>query len=99
MTDEDWEAGFAKSLGVFLNGDAHPHARRRAASRSSTTASTSLFNAHHEPLDVHAARRALRQSVAAVTSTPPRSATARRTIPSKVCRPGDRSKCIRVRSW
>jgi glycogen operon protein len=22
MTDEDWEAGFAKSLGVFLNGDA-----------------------------------------------------------------------------
>ena len=21
MTDEDWQTGFAKSLGVFLNGD------------------------------------------------------------------------------
>ena len=32
MTDDDWDAGFAKSLAVFLNGDAlpdpDPHGRR-----------------------------------------------------------------------
>ena len=28
MTEEDWQAGFAKSLGVFLNGRAHSDAER-----------------------------------------------------------------------
>jgi isoamylase len=49
MTDEHWQAGFAKSLAVFLNGRAlrTPDARgRRVVDRSFCV----LFNAHHEPL-------------------------------------------------
>ena len=41
MSDEDWQAGFAKSLGVFLNGSAIPTTRRARRAGSSTTASTS----------------------------------------------------------
>ena len=33
MSDEDWQAGFAKSLGVFLNGDAIPDDRRARPAR------------------------------------------------------------------
>ena len=52
------------TLGVFLNGDEirDAHAARRA--RSSTTRSCSLFNAHFEPVDVHAADAALRRALA-----------------------------------
>ena len=39
MTDEDWAAGFAKSLTVFLNGDAHPRAGPARPAGSSTTRS------------------------------------------------------------
>ena len=51
MTDEDWQAGFAKSLGVFLNGDAHPDARTSAASAVVDDSFYLMFNAHHEPLE------------------------------------------------
>jgi len=49
MTDGDWGQGFAKSLGVFLNGQAiaHPDAR---GERVVDTSFYVLFNAHHEPL-------------------------------------------------
>ena len=40
MTDADWEVGYAKSLGVFLNGHGHPGSRRPRPARSSTTRST-----------------------------------------------------------
>ena len=33
MSDEDWRAGFAKSLGVFLNGDAIPTPERARRAR------------------------------------------------------------------
>ncbi len=47
MTDDDWQAGFAKSVGVFLNGDAlpDPDPRGRPVSDDSFLL---LFNGHHE---------------------------------------------------
>src|SRR5260370_20513321 len=50
MSDEDWGAGFAKSLGVFLNGDEIPSvdaAGRRVVDQSFYL----IFNAHCEPVD------------------------------------------------
>jgi len=49
MTEGDWGQSFAKSLGVFLNGQAiaHPDARGERVVDASFYA---LFNAHHEPL-------------------------------------------------
>ncbi|XVQ08793.1 glycogen debranching protein GlgX [Spirillospora sp. CA-255316] len=50
MTDHDWHAGFAKSLGVFLNGDAisEPDQRGRRIEDDSFLL---LFNAHSEPVE------------------------------------------------
>jgi isoamylase len=50
MSDEDWGAGFAKSLGVFLNGDEIPSvdaAGRRVLDQSFYL----IFNAHWEPVE------------------------------------------------
>jgi glycogen operon protein len=50
MSDEDWQQGFAKSLTVFLNGEAladvDPDGKRVR-----DAAFLLMFNAHHEPLD------------------------------------------------
>ena len=50
MSDQDWQAGFAKSLGVFLNGDAIPtpdeHGRRVVDDSFYV-----MFNAHSEPVE------------------------------------------------
>ena len=50
MTEEDWQTGFAKSLGVFLNGEGigtpGPQGER-IVDRSFVL----LFNAHHAPLE------------------------------------------------
>ncbi len=50
MTDDDWDAGFARSVGMFVNGDVipGPDARGRTIVDDSFLL---LFNAHHEPLD------------------------------------------------
>jgi glycogen operon protein len=50
MSEEDWQAGFAKSLGVFLNGRAlhSPNERGEPILDQSYYV---MFNAHHEPLD------------------------------------------------
>ena len=50
MSDEDWQAGFAKSLGAFLNGRsiASPNERGEQVVDDSFYV---MFNAHHEPLD------------------------------------------------
>jgi len=47
MTDDDWGAGFAKSVGVFLNGEAlpEPDTRGRPVRDDSFLL---LFNGHHE---------------------------------------------------
>ena len=47
MTSEDWNTGFAKSLGVFLNGDALPDPDRRGH-RISDDSFLLLFTAHYE---------------------------------------------------
>jgi glycogen operon protein len=47
MTDDDWQAGFAKSLSVFLNGDALPDPDPRGR-RLRDDSFLLLFNAHHE---------------------------------------------------
>jgi glycogen debranching enzyme GlgX/malto-oligosyltrehalose synthase len=56
MSDDDWAAGFAKSLGVFLNGEAIPGTD--AQGQPIVDASFYLLlNAHHEPLDFCLPRR------------------------------------------
>jgi isoamylase len=47
MSDENWQAGFAKSLGVFLNGDAIPSPNERGE-RVVDDSFYLMFNAHHE---------------------------------------------------
>ena len=49
MTDSDWHAGYARSLGVFLNGDAitEPGPRGETVRDQSFLL---LFNAHREPV-------------------------------------------------
>ena len=50
MSDEQWQDGFAKSLAVFLNGDAIP--QRGPQGQPITDDSVLiLFNAWHEPID------------------------------------------------
>jgi isoamylase len=50
MSDQDWQAGFAKSLGVFLNGDAIPN-RDEHGNRIADDSFYVMFNAHSEPLE------------------------------------------------
>ncbi|HEY2813123.1 MAG TPA: glycogen debranching protein GlgX [Acidimicrobiales bacterium] len=48
MEDRDWAEGFAKALGVFLNGDALEQGRR--GEEYTDDSFLMLFNAHHEPV-------------------------------------------------
>jgi glycogen operon protein len=50
MSEDDWRAGFAKSLGVFLNGSAIPSPNERGEQVIDASFYV-MFNAHHEPLD------------------------------------------------
>ena len=50
MSEEDWQAGFAKSLGVFLNGDAIP-TRNRRGEHVVDDSFYVMFNAHQEQID------------------------------------------------
>ena len=49
MTDEDWDTGFARSIGMFLNGDAisEPDARGQRVTDDSFVI---VCNAHDEPV-------------------------------------------------
>jgi glycogen operon protein len=49
MSEEDWESGFAKSVGVFLNGDAIPDPDPRGE-KVTDDSFIVLFNAHYETL-------------------------------------------------
>jgi len=49
MTDEDWHAGFAKSVGVFLNGEGIPEPNR-LGERIIDDTFLLLFNANWEPV-------------------------------------------------
>ncbi len=49
MSQEDWEAGWARSLGVFLNGQGIPDPDVRGQ-RITDDSFLLYFNAHHEPM-------------------------------------------------
>ena len=49
MSDEDWQVGYAKSLGVFLNGVAIQRPGEHGE-RVKDDSFYIVFNAHHEPL-------------------------------------------------
>ncbi len=49
MTDDDWHAGYARSLGVFLNGEGIPE-RDPLGERIVDDSFLLLFNAHHQPV-------------------------------------------------
>jgi glycogen operon protein len=49
MSDEDWNSGFAKSMAVFLNGEAIPDPDPRGE-RITDDTFLMLFNAHHEEI-------------------------------------------------
>jgi isoamylase len=49
MSEEDWQAGFVKSLGMFLNGDGLRDLDEEG-NRIRDASFLLLFNAHHEPL-------------------------------------------------
>ncbi|WP_099023381.1 glycogen debranching protein GlgX [Mycolicibacterium palauense] len=50
MTDEDWDAGFGKTVAVYLNGQGIPDLDTRG-NRVTDYSFVLCFNAHHEPLD------------------------------------------------
>jgi len=50
MSDEEWAAGFAKSVGVFLNGKGIPSTDERGC-RVVDDSFYVVFNAHHDALD------------------------------------------------
>jgi glycogen operon protein len=50
MTEEDWSVGYAKSLGVFLNGDAIPDPGPRGEQIADDSFYL-LLNAHYDPLE------------------------------------------------
>ena len=50
MTDEDWDSGFGKSVGVFLNGQGIPDLDPRGE-RVTDDSFLLCFNAHHEAID------------------------------------------------
>ncbi len=50
MSETDWQEGYAKSMAVFLNGEAIPSPDSRG-DRVVDDTFLVLFNAHHEPID------------------------------------------------
>ena len=50
MSDEDWQAGFTKTLGIFLNGDAIQTRDERGAHVVDDSFYV-MFNAHSEPVE------------------------------------------------
>jgi glycogen operon protein len=50
MSEDDWQEGYAKSMAVFLNGEAIPGPDNRG-DRIVDDTFLVVFNAHHEPID------------------------------------------------
>ena len=94
MSDEDWAAGFAKSLGVFLNGKAIP-SRGPRGERIVDDSFYVIFNAHHEPLTVHPARA--RPGAAAARWSSIRAESTRRPDAGRIYRAGEEMRWSRDR--
>ena len=73
MSEEDWKAGFAKSLAVFFNGDAIA-STDIYGDRVTDDSFYFIFNAHHEPLQFTLPDGSLAKSWLKVidTNDPPR---------------------------
>jgi isoamylase len=79
MAEDDWKAGFAKSLAVFLNGDAIA-TTDMFGERVTDDSYYLIFNAHHEPLQFTLPDSGFAQSWLKVldTNEPPRKRDRRR---------------------
>ena len=69
MTDADWAHEHARSMMVFLNGDAIPEPDRRGE-RVVDDSFLVAFNAHHEHAHVHGARTRCTATAGSSRSTP-----------------------------
>ena len=80
MSEEDWKAGFAKSLGVFLNGEAIA-STDMYGDRVTDDSFYLIFNAHHEPLQFTMPEASFGQNWLKVidTNDPPRRHDRRKT--------------------
>jgi glycogen operon protein len=56
MSEDDWNNGFARSLGIFLNGDEIPSVDRYGR-RERDDSFYLLLNAHSDPIDFHLPER------------------------------------------
>ena len=63
MDDGDWNTGFARTLMVFLNGDAIPEPDQTGR-RITDDHFLLLFNAHSDPINFHDAAASLRRQLA-----------------------------------
>jgi isoamylase len=70
MTEDDWNSGFAKSLQVFLNGEAIPTPDRRGEPVVDDSFLI-VFNAHHEPLDFVPPARAGKSWISVIDTAEP----------------------------
>ena len=88
MTDDDWRAGFAKTIGVFLNGDALPW-QDAAGHPVRGDSFLLLFNAHWEPIEFAIPAEQWGREWSTVIDT----AIAGRVQPTR-SKPGDRLKML-----
>ena len=88
MTDDDWHAGFAKTIGVFLNGDALPW-QDAAGHPVRGDSFFLLFNAHWEPIEFTIPPEQWGREWSTVIDT----AIAGRVQPTR-SKPGDRLKML-----
>ncbi|KUI35813.1 glycogen debranching enzyme [Mycobacterium sp. IS-1590] len=68
MSDEDWEAGYAKSIAVYLNGQGIPD-RDVRGQRIVDDSFVLCFNAHYEPIDFVMPEKKFGESWIAVIDT------------------------------
>ncbi len=68
MSEDDWTTGFAKSLGVFLNGEGIPGTDPQGRPIMDESFYL-LFNAHHEPIDFRLPQRSWSRRWAKVLDT------------------------------
>ena len=95
MDDEDWRVGFAKSLGVFLNGAAIPKLDERGE-RAVDDSFYLMFNAHHEPLEFVLPEAKWGQRWSTVLDTNETENPVREDQPGPDVRAGDR---LQVQAW
>jgi glycogen operon protein len=96
MSPQDWNAGFAKSVAVFLNGDALPDPDRRGQRLTDDTF-LMLFNAHHDDVTFALPGRAFgRQWVADIDSAEASAATARRRAHRAAARVAVSARSVQV---